>query len=700
MARRPIPLSHYLAGTVLFFMVPLFLVSALSLWTIADQTRRSFVDLSSLSSTLVASRFEEFFSRPREAAAHLEEVLGHPNLFPRARLEAYLGANLQTFPYIERIQVIGPDDRVIAVAPPDPSLIGISRRGELVYEEVQRVHGLSWSESYISTRNNLPAITFGTKAGGDTLLCDLDLAWVGTFAKSIELSPTDLPATARGAEVRVTDARGVYLSNADPDRVSRRETLPDFIRLRTLAESHAIGAFREAGTAWLVSASRVSDPDWYVFVLYPESVFTDSLLAGMVQLFLLFAITGMAAILVWRLRFRRVSGALATISTEAERIARGDYGELAAFGADFSEFSRIGVSLNAMVGAIGSRERILVDRELGFREILERIDLLVVSVDRAGRVVYINPSFSSLSGYATERLLGSPLKDIMLPGPAGCPFSRLLAGESLLSLERCPVRRADGSVCIVDWSIVRNLDAEGELSGATGIGHDVTANVRQEQRIAASLREKEILLREVHHRVKNNLQIILSLLQLQLDDSEDPPVAQALGVSADRILSISLVHETIYASDDFADLDFGEYAKTLVTQLLSRPEGRRIRLESHLVPLRLDIIDAVPCGLFIDEALRFLLATANPDGAGLPASVILEVGWRDRLARVALRYASQESAWTPSLPGGERGVLLLQALADQLRGILNLRHDSCVEVELFFTPRSANEVAPSPASTL
>jgi len=681
--RKPVTLSRYLAGNLSLFAIPLLLASALSLWTIDSQARRSFVELSALSADLVSSRFAEFFARPHEAASHIADILERRDLYPRARLDEYLSEILAEFPYIARVQVIGADDRVEAVVPADPSMLGVSRAGELVYEKVKDSKGLRWSDSYISTRNNQPALTFGMRAGKELFLCDLSLDWVGDYAGALRVS------SAPGVEVRITDGKGIYVSNLDRDRVSRRERMTDFGSLKAEAGKQALQTIREDGVDWLVTASWIAEPDWYVFILYPASAFSGTLALGYAQLIVLFAAVGIAGLLFWRFRFRRVADAMATISTEADRISLGNYGELEEFGAGFSEFRRVGMSLNGMVGAIGRRERVLLERERGFRETLERIDLLVAGVDREGRIAFVNPSFVKMSGYARVALMGKPLIDIMLPGDRGCPFARLLAGESILPLERCPIRCADGSARLVDWSIVANLDGEGGLSGATGIGYDVTESVRQQELVNASLREKEILLREVHHRVKNNLQIILSLLQLQLDETENPVVARALGLSADRILSIALVHETIYGSEDFADLEFGDYAFALVTQLLSRPEGRHIRLRTELEPLRLDLIDAVPCGLLVNEALRHLLDRAVKAGGAEPESVVLKVGMRSGMAFLSLRCGCP-SGGLPSLSSGrgDPDLLLMQALAEQLHGELRLHQGTYIEVELRFQPRT------------
>ena len=683
--RGPISLSRYLAGSIAFFIAPLILASGLSLWSIDMQARRSFARLSLLSSSLVSSRFDEFFARPREAAYRLTAILGQPDLYPRSRLPRYLEEVLAEYPFLDRVQVLGADDRVAAVAPADPGMIGISRKGELVYEEIKDSKGLRWSDSYISALNNEPALTFGLRAGSETLLCDLNLDWVGDFSAAVHV-PSDPEV-----EVRITDRKGFYVSNLDRDRVGRRERMPTFVYLKAHAGEQTIQTLREGGVDWLVSTSRISDPDWYAFVLYPGSVFSESLILGYAQLLAFLIVLGLVGLILWRRRFARVSGALAAISSAAESISRGNYGELAEFGAGFAEFGRVAVSLNAMVSAIGRRERVLVDRERGFRETLERIELAAIGVDGQGIIRFVNPFFMAVSGFGPAELEGRRIVDIMVSGPMGCPFSRLLAGERILSLERYELRTRAGERRLIDWSIVRTLDSEGRAAGAMGIGHDVTEMVRQQELVANSLLEKEILLREVHHRVKNNLQIILSLLRLQEDETREPSVIRALGISADRILSIALVHETIYGSEDFADLDFGKYALNLATKIVDRQGEGRIRLETDLEILRLDLFDSVPCGLFVGEAIRQLVDRVRNESGSPPGAICLSVRRMRGEAFVTLSCSRGQGGASEEFgiltPHFEDEALIL-ALAEQLHGKLSIRAKKDFIIELSFRPRA------------
>jgi two-component sensor histidine kinase len=173
----------------------------------------------------------------------------------------------------------------------------------------------------------------------------------------------------------------------------------------------------------------------------------------------------------------------------------------------------------------------------------------------------------------------------------------------------------------------RRVQSAGRQGGVTVLLaiEDVTEGTRAEERIEASLTEKEVLLREIHHRVKNNLQVIESLLALQFGNLEDPAIRTLLEDSQRRIGAMALVHEQLYLSPDLARIDLGSYVKTL-TEQLSHASVRSgligIHLQADAVLLTPDA--AIPCGLILTELISNALKYAFP--AGQPGEVHVELG--------------------------------------------------------------------------
>ncbi len=158
------------------------------------------------------------------------------------------------------------------------------------------------------------------------------------------------------------------------------------------------------------------------------------------------------------------------------------------------------------------------------------------------------------------------------------------------------------------------------------MAHDITNQKVAEEKMQASLKEKEALLSEVHHRVKNNMQVIISLLKLQAEKIEDKNYANMLQESQNRILSMALVHEQLYMSKDFANIEFSEYVKSLLNGLFISHgiDTNKVKLNIEIEDVSFDIENAIPCGLIINELVSNSLKHAFPRQGEGNISIVLQ----------------------------------------------------------------------------
>ena len=204
---------------------------------------------------------------------------------------------------------------------------------------------------------------------------------------------------------------------------------------------------------------------------------------------------------------------------------------------------------------------------------------------------------------------------------------------------------------------------------------DVTESRQAEEQIKASLKEKEVLLKEIHHRVKNNLQIISSLLNLQSAEIEDPEACQRFKESQDRVKAMALIHERLYQSGDLAKIDFAGYVRSLTGHLTRsykvNANAVRLNLEVESVPMNLDI--AIPCGLIINELVSNAFKYAFPKGTNGEINVrfaeedgrSLKLVVQDTGVGFAENKNPEES--------DSLGLKLVRSLTEQLGGALSYR---------------------------
>jgi two-component sensor histidine kinase len=209
------------------------------------------------------------------------------------------------------------------------------------------------------------------------------------------------------------------------------------------------------------------------------------------------------------------------------------------------------------------------------------------------------------------------------------------------------------------------------------------------ERQTVSLQQRETLLREIHHRVKNNMQVMSSLLSLQARAALNPETRRMLEDNQNRIQSMALLHEILYQSEDLAMVDFPKYVLRTVDYLFRSfgVKDRQIRLHTELDQLALELDDALPFGLLISEVVSNSLKHAFPQGRGGAVSVFLR---QQSDATISLILSDdgiglpRELDWTTTRSLGLR---LVRALAQQLRGALEIRSQGGTEVRLTFQVR-------------
>jgi two-component sensor histidine kinase len=217
---------------------------------------------------------------------------------------------------------------------------------------------------------------------------------------------------------------------------------------------------------------------------------------------------------------------------------------------------------------------------------------------------------------------------------------------------------------------------------------DVTALRREEEHIQASLREKEALLREIHHRVKNNMQIISSLMGLQAESVDDPAMHGFFRSVSDRVRSMALVHERLYQSEGFAQIEFHEYARTLLGTLWSThaPPEKHILLVQDLGPVSLSVETAVPLGLILNELASNALKHAFAGRSEGKVTVALHA---DAEGAVCLGVRDNGVGFPPGFDWRQSrslGLRLVQMLTAQLNGTVEVEGDDGTEVVIAFTP--------------
>ncbi|MCH7712616.1 MAG: GAF domain-containing protein [Chloroflexi bacterium] len=227
-----------------------------------------------------------------------------------------------------------------------------------------------------------------------------------------------------------------------------------------------------------------------------------------------------------------------------------------------------------------------------------------------------------------------------------------------------------------------------QISGAIAASQLFQHQKESEEHIKSSLREKEVLLQEINHRVKNNLQIISSLLNLQSSGIHDARVADILQATQGRIRAMATIHDKLYQSEDLAQIDFGEYLKSLTDDMRQSygVNSDIVELTVHASKTLLGVDSAIPCGLIVNELVSNALKHAFPAGR----TGMIHVGMSSHEHQHRLTISDNGVGLRDGLDfkhSNNLGLRLVNAWVEQLGGTMELRRDRGVEVTIDFAER-------------
>ncbi len=226
----------------------------------------------------------------------------------------------------------------------------------------------------------------------------------------------------------------------------------------------------------------------------------------------------------------------------------------------------------------------------------------LVTIGPDGKITDVNSSTEFITGYSRNELIGTDFSDYFTEPDKAREGYKEAFREGRVRDYPLKIKHKDGYITPVLYNASVYRDEFGEVMGVFAAARDVTELKRAENEIKASLEEKEILLKEIHHRVKNNLQIISSLLDLQAHYVEDNEAINVLQESQNRVKSMAMIHETLYQSTDLTRINFSNYIKNLVQDLFySYGTKSNIRPIIKVEEIFLNIETAIPCGLIISE---------------------------------------------------------------------------------------------------
>jgi PAS domain S-box-containing protein len=326
----------------------------------------------------------------------------------------------------------------------------------------------------------------------------------------------------------------------------------------------------------------------------------------------------------------------------------------------------------------------LREGERRFRIALQHAPIVVFNQDRDLRYTWV---YNPAAMLGNETVIGRTDAEL-LPADDAARLTRikravLESGKGARGEVRVTLH---GQTLFFDMTVEPLRDSAGAVMGITCAASDVTERRHAEQRLAASLKERDALLKEVHHRVKNNLQVVCSLLDLQQAYVRDTDAARMFKDSQNRIRSIALVHEQLYRSGSRARIDFSEHIRTVVSHLF-RTYGAspdRVSLAIVAEDIVIGIDTAILCGLIVGELVSNSLLHAFPDGAQGRVEVVAKKTGEDRLRLVVRDDGVSLPSHVDFSKPATLGLQLVHLLSEQLGAQIAVERAGGTTVSLVF----------------
>jgi PAS domain S-box-containing protein len=323
-------------------------------------------------------------------------------------------------------------------------------------------------------------------------------------------------------------------------------------------------------------------------------------------------------------------------------------------------------------------EKALAESEKKYRTIFENAIEGIFQSTPQGSYISVNPALARMCGYDSPGQMIDSITDISKQiyrhEKDRVRYTETLLREGIVNDFVTEFIKKDGTHFWISTNARAVRDERGECRYFEGMSLDITNRKILEDQVREDIREKNVLLKEVHHRVKNNLQIIVSLLNLQSGKIRDRKVLTAFDEVRHRVYSMALLHEKLYKSENFAEVPFKDYLSTLCRDLVSAFGATgRLQLDFDLEEIDLGIDTAVPCGLIVNELITNAIKHAFPKGR----KGHIAVRFRRTDAKNAELTVEDDGTGLPSgldaAKAESLGLKIIQILTDQINGKMHVR---------------------------
>ena len=573
----------------------------------------------------------------------------------------------------------------------------------------------TWSDIYLFSSNNQPAISanqpFLLDNGniGGVITTSITLDGISHFLDKLSSDNESSVLILEPSGLVVATSKNIPLLDSENHRKTLKELHnPIFSALTEVFDKNVEGNYTNLITDFSFSINKTeylvrSTPyynsqglRWNVLVIIPENnymiPFYKMRTLGLISFIIFILLTPFLSYFI----AGKVTKPILELSTNISEIsldqANTNFIIPEAISRRNDEIGILAKTFLQMQSKIQSVFSDLMKSQKEYKSLVENSNSIIMKVRPDGVITYCNQFGLDFYGYSEKELIGSRVQDTVLKTNKPEDFKIL---ENIFNQDKRYWNGTNrnitsrGDEVWILWSNTMIYDQDGNIKELLSIGQDFTSRRAAQIELKDSLEEKNILLKEIHHRVKNNLQIINSLVNLQLSDVSNTKVQETLETLQSRIQSMALVHEMLYSSDSFTKIDFHDYIGQIISTIsatFNNPE-HPVNVLLNGDTFYMDIERATSCGLLINEILINAFKHAfkgKEDENNSRIEITLHKSKLEIVEIIIKDNGIGITGLSQTSDTAGMGTLLIDALTDQIGGTITISKNKGTSVSLVF----------------
>ncbi len=589
---------------------------------------------------LASGEIQRWISESENLVRRTGAILFDERLIRDDGIIRYLNILIDSFPYFSSLMVFDSQGLCRHIVPYKEDFAGLDFSRQPFF--MQSTDRVNWSPTFLGLTSGEPEVVVSVRKGDRIIAGFLALDELARILSQVHVGTN--------SSMAVVDPTGTFIAHTKQRKVIEREReyrLESFV-----SASGEGGRWRVDGRDVSVHMAGVPGVEWKV-ILYQDREESLESLAATRDAVLLAALASIGLVLLLFVPgLKRIALSVSRFAEHLSEIGSGTYGEAMPDSSPlgrYEEFNAITESFNTMVRHIQEREEELRASEERYHSLFRDSNAVMLLIHpETGRIVEANKGACAYYGYDYPTLSSMSIQDINTLSEEAVKAEMASSLSERRRYFLFKHRLASGDMRDVEVYSGPILFRGEKL--LFSIIHDITDRMLLQQKIVDSLKEKEILLKEIHHRVKNNLQIISSLLHLQSSYVKDPADLDLMTESQSRVRSMALIHELFYQSGNFSTIDLRDYIQTLYSNLENMYVDVSMHVQTSIIidDISLPLDTAIPCGLALNElitnALKYAFRerrtgslsilgrneggmvrmTVKDDGPGIPEGVTLD----------------------------------------------------------------------------